>query len=316
LFIETTHRSRPAFPLEVHPPFNLQATVRVLQRRPQNLIDRWIDDHYVRVLRMGTEHVLVATENRGTIDAPDVRYSCRSEVTTETRARIELTLRRVLGLDLDPQRLRRSAGQVNAFDAVSRALRGMRPPRFVTLFEAFANVIPFQQLSLDAGVSIVTRLVERFGVALDCGGQPYFAFPDASTIAAARTDALRACGLSMRKAQTLRDLARLIESGELRESELQAMTTQDALRRLVELPGIGVWSASVVLLRGFGRLDVFPPGDVGAAKGLRMLMGLEPSADIDPIVARFGDQRGYLYFHVLGGSLLERGLIRAAPVDE
>ena len=309
------HRSQPAFSLEVHPPFNLQATVRVLQRRPQNLIDRWIDDRYVRVLRIGVEHVLVATENRGTIDAPDLRYSCQIEVPTETRAIVEPTLRRILGLDLDPQRLRRSAGQVNAFDAVARALRGMRPPRFVSLFEAFANVIPFQQLSLDAGVSIVTRLVERFGVPLICEEQTYFAFPEASTIASARIDALRACGLSTRKAQTLRDLARLIESGELKESELHVMTTQDALRRLVELPGIGTWSASVVLLSGFGRLDVFPPGDVGAAKGLRMLMGIEPSADIDPIVAHFGDQRGYLYFHVLGRSLLERGLIHVAPVD-
>lgn len=310
------HRSPSAFPLKVHPPFNLQATVRVLQRRPQNLIDRWIDDRYVRVLRIGTEHVLVATENRGTIDAPDLQYSCHSEVSSEIRASIEPVLRRILGLDLDPQRLQRSAGNVNAFDAVSRALRGMRPPRFVSLFEAFANVIPFQQLSLDAGVSIVTRLVERFAVPLVCDEQTYFAFPEASRIASARIDALRACGLSTRKGQTLRDLARLIDSGELSEPELQAMTTQDALRRLIELPGIGTWSASVVLLRGFGRLDVFPPGDVGAAKGLRSVMGLEPGADIDPIVERFGDQRGYLYFHVLGRNLLERGLIHAAPADE
>lgn len=42
-------------------------------------------------------------------------------------------------------------------------------------------------------------------------------------------------------------------------------------------------------------------------------MGLEPGIDIDPIVERFGDRRGYLYFHVLGGSLLSKGLIQPAP---
>ena len=47
------------------------------------------------------------------------------------------------------------------------ALRGMRPPRFPEIFEAFANVVPFQQLSLDAGVAIVSRLVERFGERLE-----------------------------------------------------------------------------------------------------------------------------------------------------
>jgi DNA-3-methyladenine glycosylase II len=99
----------------------------------------------------------------------------------------------------------------------------------------------------------------------------------------------------------------------LQEAHLESMSTADALHRLIELPGIGPWSASVILLRGLGRLDVFPPGDVGAARGVRTVMGLEPDIDIDPIVERFGDYRGYLYFHVLGGNLLGKGLIRPAP---
>jgi DNA-3-methyladenine glycosylase II len=189
----------------------------------------------------------------------------------------------------------------------------MRPPRFPSLFEAFARVIPFQQLSLDAGVSIVARLVERFGVEFLRDGEKYFAFPEAATIATARIDSLRRCGLSARKAEVLRDLARMIGEGQLKESALESMATQEALRTLTELPGIGLWSASVVLLRGLGRLDVFPPGDVGAARGLRMVMGLKADANIDAIVERFGDYRGYLYFHVLGGSLMKTGLIHAAP---
>jgi DNA-3-methyladenine glycosylase II len=216
-------------------------------------------------------------------------------------------------LDRDPHALLRVAREISAFEEIALALRGMRPPRFASLFEAFARVIPFQQLSLDAGVSIVTKLVERFGANRVHEGETYFAFPEVQVVAKARIDSLRRCGLSARKAQTLRDLARVIESGELQECELESMSTPDALRRLIELPGIGRWSASVVLLRGLGRLDVFPPGDVGAARGLRGVMGLDPDTDIDPIVERFGHQRGYLYFHVLGGSLLKKGLIHPAP---
>ena len=52
------------------------------------------------------------------------------------------------------------------------------------------------------------------------------------------------------------------------------MSSAEALRVLTELSGIGPWSASLVLLRGLGRLDVFPPGDVGAQGGLRALMHL------------------------------------------
>ena len=72
-------------------------------------------------------------------------------------------------------------------------------------------------------------------------------------------------------------------------------------------------SAGLVLLRRLGRLDVFPPGDVGATRGLGKLMQLESGPSLDRAVQRFGDSRGYLYFCLLGGALLAKGLIRAAP---
>jgi DNA-3-methyladenine glycosylase II len=301
--------------LPVEAPFHLEATVRVLQRRPVSQIDRWIDNRYLRVIHVNGRDVLVAVENRGTIDAPDVCCSFQPALSGSDRKAAKLVVRRILGLNRDPHALLRAARGVSGFGEIALALRGMRPPRFASLFEAFARVIPFQQLSLDAGVSIVMRLVERFGTKHVNEGETYFAFPEAQVVAKARIDSLRRCGLSARKAQTLRDLARIVASGELLESQLEAMSTPDALRRLIDLPGIGLWSASVVLLRGLGRLDVFPPGDVGAARGLRTVMGLEPDADIHPLVERFGNLRGYLYFHVLGGSLIEKGLIHPAPKE-
>jgi DNA-3-methyladenine glycosylase II len=171
-------------------------------------------------------------------------------------------------------------------------------------------VVPFQQLSLDAGVAIIGRLVERVGTPLERDGRCLYAFPAAATVATARVDRLKQCGLSARKAETLRFLAKLIAAGELREQDLCRLSSPDALRLLTELPGIGPWSASLVLLRGLGRLDVFPPGDVGAAAGLRALMRLRAQAPLERVIERFGDYRGYLYFYALGGRLLAKGLIR------
>lgn len=188
----------------------------------------------------------------------------------------------------------------------------MRPPRFAGLFETFANIVPFQQLSLEAGVAIVGNLVERFGKRLQYDGRRFHAFPAARTIANAHISALRACGLSARKAATLRHLGRLIESGELHEKHIERMATKDALQSLLELPGIGPWSAALVLLRGFGRLDVFPPGDVGATRMLSKLMHVEPGVPLERVIERFGDLRGYLYFYGLAESLMKKGLIQSA----
>jgi DNA-3-methyladenine glycosylase II len=98
------------------------------------------------------------------------------------------------------------------------------------------------------------------------------------------------------------------------EDAIERLGTGDALKKLVELPGIGPWSAAVVLLRGFGRLEVFPPGDSGAKRGLNSLLRLRSAGALEPVVERFGDCRGYLYFCALGASLLAKGLIHAAPV--
>jgi DNA-3-methyladenine glycosylase II len=298
-----------AVQLPTRAPFNLEATVRVLQRRPSNLVDVWQDDRYVRVLEVGERPILVEVENRGTLDKPDVRYRARGN---ERSAAVTANLRRILGLDVDPAFLRFPVPIDGALRTAVVALRGMRPPRFANLFESFLNVVPFQQLSLDAGVSIVARLIERFGRPVKHGGRQYHASAGAHAIAAARLQQLRACGLSRAKAETLRNLARMIEARELREEEISRMSSRQALQALKELPGIGPWSAALVLLRGLGRLDVFPPGDAGAARGLGTLMRLDRHTSIDHAVERFGDRRGYLYFCGLGASLLTRGLIRSA----
>jgi DNA-3-methyladenine glycosylase II len=294
-------------------PFHLEATVRVLQRRPANRVDLWESDRYLRVLAAPRGLTLVEIANRGTIDHPDVCLSIRSrQPDAATRLALAKTVRRMLGLDVDPAPLQRLTEADAKLRPTALALRGMRPPRFSGLFEAFANVIPFQQLSLDAGAAIVARLVERFGVRLEEGGRRFYAFPASRAVANARIGTLRECGLSDAKARSLRHVARAVESGELMEEAIAAMSTSNALDALTALPGIGPWSASVVLLRGFGRIDVFPPGDVGAAHGLSELLRLRKRESLARVLESFGDRRGYIYFFALGESLLRKGLIHAA----
>lgn len=300
-------------PLATRPPFHFEATVRVLQRRPTNAVDVWLDGRYLRLFESSGGLTLVEVRNPGTVAHPRVRMRMLAgRDSAAAHAESRALVRRMLGLDVDPAPLRRHAEATAASRATCRALRGMRPPRFATLFEAFASVIPFQQLSLDAGTAIVARLVTRFGRQLVHEGRRFHAFPTARRVAEARLDSLRACGLSRPKSLTLRGIARAIEAGDLRETELARLDTNEALARLVELPGIGPWSAGLVLLRGLGRLDVFPPGDVGAARNLRNLMQIDPRAPLAPVIEGFGRYRGYLYFCALGGALLRSGLIHPA----
>ena len=300
-------------PLAVAAPLHLEATVRVLQRRPSNPVELWDEDRFLCVFPTAEGLVVTAVENRGSIDAPDVRLTIvAGSPSPGTQREIARGVQRMLALELDPQPLADAAQRVRSLRATALALRGMRPPRFASLFETFVNVIPFQQLSLDAGIAILTRLVDRFGEHLTHDRRRFAAFPAPSAIAAARLSTLLACGFSRGKAEALRALATAIDSGEIDEQGIASLGTHEALTKLLELPGIGPWSAALVLLRGFGRLEVFPPGDSGATRGLNALLKLRASGSLQRVVERFGDYRGYLYFCSLGGSLLAKGLIHPA----
>jgi DNA-3-methyladenine glycosylase II len=259
----------------------------------------------------------VAVSNAGTIDAPDVRAEIlNGPVTSAVQAEIATELRWILGCDADSAPVE-WLGEMDArIASVAMALRGFRPPCFPTLFETCGAVIPFQQLSLDAGTAILGRVIEQFGGTLTIAGHAWCAFPSPQAILDAPADDLRAAGLSRTKVVALQKLAELAIAGELDGSHYLSLPTETALKQLIALPGIGPWSAGLILLRGLRRMDVFPPGDVGVARSLTALLDLDTpptAADSCAYAEPFGNRRGFLYFLCLGSQLLSRGLITAAP---
>ena len=129
------------------------------------------------------------------------------------------------------------------------------------------------------------------------------------------TGELQSLGLSRAKAAALRELAARVLSGELAAEQLEALPTEAAMKVLTALPGIGPWSAGLILLRGLRRMEVFPDGDVGAAKNLARLLNLEAPVsvrDLRSLYDGFGSVKGYLYFYALGWRLLDEGLITPA----
>ena len=183
--------------------FNLEATVRLLQRRPTNRTDRWQDGCYYRAFPTAEGVRLVRVTNVGTTAVPDVRVEILGErVAAESAAALEATVNRMLGLDEPAAPIAWLTEIEPRLASVATALRGFRPPCFPTLFETCAAVLPFQQLSLDAGTAIVGRLVERFGSSLTLLDQRWFAFPPPEAIAGAspqgaardRTQPREGCG--------------------------------------------------------------------------------------------------------------------------
>ena len=143
-------------------PFSLEATVRLLQRRPANRIDRWVDGEYRRAVRTPEGMRLIALRDAGSVDAPDLRMELiGGPVGEESSGRTVAMVRWMLGLDAELPPAEWLAGQESLLAPTLDRLRGFRPPAFPDLFAACLAVLPYQQLSLDAGTAIMGRLVER-----------------------------------------------------------------------------------------------------------------------------------------------------------
>src|SRR5688572_25510068 len=89
--------------LPVCGPFNLEATVRLLQRRPTNRVDRWVEGRYARAMRTADGLRLVTIANAGTTDCPNLRLRIAGGPVSEPSVeQITATMRWMLGLDVPP----------------------------------------------------------------------------------------------------------------------------------------------------------------------------------------------------------------------
>ena len=84
---------------------------------------------------------------------------------------------------------------------------------------------------------------------------------------------MRGAGLSRNKLASMRDLAQRVVDGELRLRSLGRMADPEVIEHLVQVRGIGPWTAQVFLMFKLGRPDVLPPADLGLQEGLRILDG-------------------------------------------
>lgn len=141
-------------------------------------------------------------------------------------------------------------------------------------FGALCRSITAQQISAHAARTIHGRFLELFpGKRADPG-----------RLLRLGEEELRGCGLSTRKVQYLRALAREFEEGELARLRLGALDSPEVIEVLTRVPGIGVWTAQMFLIFSLGRIDVFSVGDAALRAGVERVAGR--SLDADQVEAR------------------------------
>jgi DNA-3-methyladenine glycosylase II len=143
--------------------------------------------------------------------------------------------------------------------------RGSRPDPF----QALSRAIVGQQLSTKAARTIWERVVAEVGTET----------PSPELILATDPERLREAGLSRSKASFLRDLAERVEDGRLDLTALRALPDEDVIAALIEVKGIGRWTAEMFLMFHLARPDVISVGDLGIRRAIQIAYGIEELPD-------------------------------------
>jgi DNA-3-methyladenine glycosylase II len=300
-----------SFTLLPRPPFRLDLAAWVLRRRPENTIDTWDGTTYRRVLAGRSRPLMLEVRQGSTLAAPrlDVALHCEAPW-PEMRAEATAALQRLLGLRVDLTPFDDFAAQQPLLGPLARRFAGMKPPRYLSAFECLTNAIACQQVSLASGIQLLNRFADAFGGCSEIGNVRQHAFPRPEELAGVDVEALRELGFSRQKATAVLQLADHARRGEVTLESLARLSDQRVVERLCELRGIGRWSAEYALLRGLGRLHVFPGDDVGARNGLQQWLGLTDRLDYTSarqLLQRWQPYGGLIYFHMLLDKLAAAG---------
>ena len=302
-------RTQSAHELHVVAPYRLDLTVSALRRLSTNVVDVLTPDgHYMRVLAGASGPMVVDVVQ---LRANALRVTIDGNVSDHGWALA--LVQRMLGVDRDLAHFDFAVARLQWLRQLALRMHGVKPPRYPTLWEAFVNTIAFQQVSLHAASAIARRLIVASGHPVEREGVRLYAFPSIEQVLGAKATVLRTIGFSAGKLATLRRAGEALASGALNEAMLEEQSSVNASATLQRIKGIGPWTAAVILLRGLGRLDVFPLRDTSVARNLA-LVGGRASLDVAAIVEALRPQQGMLYYHLLLARLESRGEVGVPSV--
>lgn len=207
---------------------------------------------------------------------------------------------RILSLDVDGS----GFPMVVAGDPVLarrvRAGPGLRPALFCSPYEAACWAVVCHRLRLMQTDALVRRIAERRGRTLRVGGREVVCFPAPRDLRGLDSS----YGLSGVKRRRLEAVAEAALVGELDASRLRELPADEAVERVRELSGIGLFSAELVVGRGAGQPDLFPEAESHLVAALRRYYDTD-DAGVLAAAERWRPYRGWASF-----------FFREVPIDE
>jgi AraC family transcriptional regulator, regulatory protein of adaptative response / DNA-3-methyladenine glycosylase II len=274
-------------------PFDAHGMLHFLGTRAVAGVETFDGETYRRTLRLphgsgmvalsdGDDHVLCVLRLENLRDLGTAVQRCR----------------RLLDLDADSVAIADVLGSDPLLGALVRRLPGRRVPGSVDGTELAFRAVLGQQVSVAGARTLAGRLVARLGEPLPEKlaaerDEPTHLFPGPHAVAEA---ALHGLGVPEARRETLRTLALALAGGGIVLDP--GSEREEVERKLLELRGVGPWTASYVAMRALGEPDAFLPTDLGVRQAVSRLGHSDDRRSVAALAERWRPWRAYATQHL------------------
>ncbi|WP_209124844.1 DNA-3-methyladenine glycosylase [Alkalihalobacillus sp. BA299] len=148
------------------------------------------------------------------------------------------------------------------------------------LYGCLMKTIIHQQLNMKFAHQLTSRFVKEYGYEVE--GVLFYPRPE--QVCVLKVEQLRELQFSQRKAEYIIDTSKKIATGDLHLESLRHKRDEEVIETLIQIRGIGKWTAENFLLFGLGRPNLLPAADIGIQNALKRLYHLETKPKPDEII--------------------------------
>jgi DNA-3-methyladenine glycosylase II len=290
--------------IEPVPPFDFNLSARIFSEGDKQ-IRKYENGKYWQVVRVNSKLILVTIRSSGVVNRPELMVNLKTneEVTGADKRMIGEIVSTLFNLKLDLNQFYKDVESDKILYTLTEKLRGLKSPSTPTVFEALIESIIQQQISLNVAHGLETRVTRTFGDVLKVAHEIYYAFPTAQSLASASTMQLRECGLSLKKAEYIMNISRLVADEVLDLEKFRDYeNTKEIVDELDDIRGIGVWTAELTVVRGIQKLDAIPADDLGLRRCIAHYYRddkMISSDDARRIAEKWGRWKGLASFYLI-----------------
>ena len=237
-------------------------------------------------------------EDHGTVEKPVLIYTIFSDKTLEDDIKSEL-LDRInfyLSLEDDLKPFYRHGLGDKAFKSVINKLYGLHQVKFLTPFEGAGWAVLSQRISMKAAHTIKERLIRSVGDKITIEDVDYWTFPSAEQIQDLGLEKLTSILKNSRKSEYLFKVSESF--AEVDEDFLRKGPVEEVKTWLLNIKGIGEWSAHLELIRGLGRMDELSGSDRMHKKCAEKVYGQISESDLKRIEEGYEEYKGYWEYYL------------------